>query len=83
MSRKKTAAIFLLILAVAIWLVGSRGNQNRLISPKATAAPAAQPSLYNPPEEVSYDSSTDLKKELEGINPEVLDEDFDPGRELR
>lgn len=81
MSRKKTAGIIvLLILAVAVWLVQSPGSQNRLVSPevsKAAAVPAAQPSLYNPPEEVSYDSSTDLKKELEGINPAVLDEDFD------
>ncbi len=28
------------------------------------------------PKEIKYDSSTDLKKELDSVDPKVLDEDF-------
>jgi len=39
--------------------------------------PAAQTPSYNPPKEVRYGSSTDLKQELDSINPQVLDSDFE------
>lgn len=33
---------------------------------------------YNPPKEIKYNANTNLKKELDGINPQILDEDFEP-----
>lgn len=35
------------------------------------------PNFINKPQELKYDSSTDLKKELDGVNPQVLDSDFE------
>ncbi|MDD5147483.1 MAG: hypothetical protein PHV63_03000 [Candidatus Daviesbacteria bacterium] len=32
---------------------------------------------YNPPQEVKYDSATDLKKELDSIDPQLLESDFE------
>lgn len=60
--------------------VGSRGNNGGLISlGKRQVSSHATPlpnSAYNPPKEIRYDTATDLKKELDTINPEVLDNDF-------
>lgn len=57
-------------------------NGNRtVVSPEAKQAVNEQTSkpstpLFNPPQEIKYDSSTDLKKELDSVDPKVLDEDF-------
>lgn len=40
------------------------------------AIPVPSPA-YNPPKEIKYDSATELKKELESVNPQVLDSDFE------
>ncbi len=32
---------------------------------------------YNPPKEFTFDSSTNLETELETVNPQVFDGDFD------
>ena len=45
-----------------------------MASPTQTLLP--QTPSYNVPKVIEYDSYTDLKQELESINPEVLDEDF-------
>lgn len=45
-------------------------------SQTSQSTPLPSASSYNPPKEIKYDSSTDLKKELDSINPKVLDEDF-------
>lgn len=41
-----------------------------------TPVPTTQTSSYNPPQEIKYDSATDLKKELQSVDPQVLDSDF-------
>lgn len=41
-------------------------------SPTQPATPA-----FNPPKEINYGSATDLKQELDSINPQVLDNDFE------
>lgn len=46
-------------------------------APVSTSIPAPQAASYNPPKELKYGSSTDLKKELDSINPQVLDSDFE------
>lgn len=43
---------------------------------KKTVESIPTTSSYNPPKEIKYDSSTDLQQELDSINPQVLDEDF-------
>ncbi len=44
-------------------------------TPTPTPTPTPPPIIYN------FDESTDLKKELETINPKVLDSDFDSLKE--
>lgn len=44
---------------------------------KVILSPAEQPSVIVAPKTYTLDSSTDLKKELESINPQVLDSDFE------
>lgn len=45
-------------------------------APASTPFPIPQTPSYNPPTEIHYNSATDLKQELETINPEVLESDF-------
>jgi hypothetical protein len=84
MNKSKIPAVVAVILVVIILLtiVNNMNNKNGgLVSPflgkaaSKTVLPSQTPS-YNPPKEIKYDSSTDLKKELESVNPQVLDEDF-------
>lgn len=84
MSKQKLTAVLVLLLVFGVVIVaGFLNNGNKgLISPgtgkptasQASFSPAA--SSYNPPKEIKYDSSTDLKQELESVDPEVLDSDF-------
>lgn len=87
MSRNKILLITLLTVLTTIvgFFVTSRGSIS-LISP-APKQDKTQPSSfnsssipstpsYNPPKVIKYDSSTDLKQELDSIDPKVLDEDF-------
>lgn len=82
-KNKVTTIILILLLLVAIWLVASltigknKGLANPLLGKPAsqTIQPSATPA-YNPPKEMKYDSNSNLKEELEAINPQVLDEDF-------
>lgn len=46
-----------------------RTNSQIVATPVPTSTPA-------PPKQYQFDSSTDLKKELESINPQVLEADF-------
>lgn len=89
MSRKKLViAVIVLFLGVFIWIVsqGMRSKGGSLISPGAgkvvgsgvsQSTPAPQVSAYNVPKDIKYDSTTDLKKELDSVNPQVLDSDFE------
>ncbi|MBI4035821.1 hypothetical protein HY383_02645 [Candidatus Daviesbacteria bacterium] len=81
MSSKK---IFLVLLIIGVVIIFFLFNQkvSSLTSPASKqnqanqVTPTPSTSSYNPPAQVQYDSSTDLQKELESINPQVLDEDF-------
>lgn len=71
MNSRKIGLILLILLAAVIFLVSSK------------KAPVSEPTLplpsvssYNPPKQIQYDSSTDLKKELDSVNPQVSDVDF-------
>ncbi|EKD85312.1 MAG: hypothetical protein ACD_38C00047G0021 [uncultured bacterium] len=85
MKRNKLiiAVAVALALFVLLTIVNSLNNGNKtLISPtlwqggdKTVAGPESTPAI-NAPKEIRYDSSTDLEKELNSINPQILDEDF-------
>ncbi len=71
------------IILIMIWLLGGK-KETRLMGPGfiqqiihqqsiPTPAPVAKP---NAPRTFNFDSTTDLKLELEKVNPQVLDSDF-------
>lgn len=74
--------IFLIVLVLIVLFFVRGSKDTTLVNPsvqqEAVKQSSPQPSVssYNPPQEVKYDSSTDLKEELETVNPEVLDSDF-------
>ena len=79
-----TAVAFLFLVAV-LFLAGNGSNKSGgLIGPNfiqqitqsqsvQTFVPVASP---NAPKTFNFDSSTDLKQELEKVNPQVSDSDF-------
>ncbi len=63
-------AVFFVVLLSIFFL---NNKKEPLASPVVSPLPVAE---INQPEVIKYDASTDLKKELEDVNPEVLDKDF-------
>ena len=62
------------IIIVGMWLILNADKRSNLVNPQtATSTPAPSQA----PKTLKYDSSTDLKAELETINPQVLDSDFE------
>lgn len=61
------------ILIIIFFVLFLRKKTEILVNPAVTPLPSA---TINPPKEIKYDSSTDLKKELDSVDPQVLDEDF-------
>lgn len=84
-SNKTLLIIVLTVLAIIVVFFVISKRDTSLISPipkqvgvsagdrQSSPAPAQSP---NTPKVIKYDSSTDLQKELESINPEILDSDF-------
>lgn len=83
-----TAVLILILVGISLTIFNKLTNNNSngnslLITPvlqKLTgqkASPTETPSNIVAPKTFKYDSSTDLKKELESINPKVLDSDFE------
>ncbi len=88
MVRKKFLTTFLIIIfffivatAVSLMKVFEAKNNtlletgfNKLSTSTPTPMPLASP---NAPKTFQFDSSTDLKAELEKVNPQILDSDFE------
>ncbi len=82
MTKTKLVVIFIVIVGVllAFWFV----NNKKVVSLASPNSPSniveavPEPEINtNVPKEVVYDVSTDLDSELESINPEVSDADFE------
>lgn len=81
MKTKITITIIIIIAVITIiFFLGRQQNSGSLISPagflqKSTPVPTAftnqTPTIFQ------FDSSTDLKMELEKVNPQILDSDFE------
>lgn len=71
-TKNKILVILLIILGVVFLIVNSGQNQAQVSLNILISSPS--PSIF--PKEIKYDSSTDLKKELDTVNPQVLDRDF-------
>lgn len=87
MNKNKivTAVLILLLIVVVLltikFVFHGNGNNSSLLSPlvKKVTQPAFSPKptpTPNVPQTINFDSSTDLKKELDNVNPQVLDSDF-------
>lgn len=70
---KNKILIILLIILGVVFLIVNSGQSQPQVSPNILISPPS-PSIF--PKEIKYDNSTDLKKELETVNPQVLDSDF-------
>lgn len=68
--------VFVLIILVVILLIVVKNTNKTNEKLTNDAVPTVTPA-YNPSQEIKYDSNTDLTKELENVNPEVLDSDFE------
>lgn len=90
MKPSKFTIILMLVLVVASVVVfnmlAQRTGNKPIISanvgqilnqPSPSPEDVTPFNTYNPPKEVKYDSGTNLKKELESINPQIFDKDFE------
>ncbi len=70
------------LILLTIFILTPQGWKARLVNPMgqgnqnydAISTPAPTP---NSPKTFNFDSTTDLKVELEKVNPQVLDSDFE------
>lgn len=73
---KKLLIVSVTLIIVGIVLFGlNSGIARNLVSPQT--APTSTPNPPQAPKTFKFDSSTNLKQELESINPQVLDSDFE------
>lgn len=54
-----------------------KGKIQSLISPGHTSGQSTLPSPSPTPKQFKFDSSTNLKQELESVDPKILDSDFE------
>lgn len=74
--KKSFWVISITIAIVILMALISAKEKDRLVAPGLAPSPTPAPTS-NTPKTFQFDSSTDLKGELEKINPQVLDSDFE------
>lgn len=72
-TKNKILVILLIIFGGVVFFIVNSGQNQPQVSPNILIS-SPSPSIF--PKEIKYDSSTDLKKELDTVNPQVLDSDF-------
>ncbi len=80
MKLKFLVIIIMFITIITVILTLGQPSSGNLVAPgfmnsfgeKVESSPSPSPT----PEGFKFDSSTDLKKELDQVNPQVLDSDF-------
>lgn len=79
--NRKIAILIIILIILLLWLLGSN-KEGGLVKPKfmglqePSPTPSATPAAPVTPKTFQFDSSTDLKAELEKVNPQILDSDF-------
>lgn len=81
--KKKTIIIAIVaMLTLGFLMFKSTPQNNTLASPNfdlshpLSPTPTPTPEPPSPPKQFKFDGSTDLKKELDSIDPKVQDSDF-------
>lgn len=77
MKKKILLVVMLTILYTIVYVFVTSKREDGLVGPKQTSPTSAPVSTPNAPKTFKFDSSTDLKAELEKVNPEVLESDFE------
>lgn len=87
MNKNRIPIIFIIVIIfIAVVLFLTQGEKTKtLVNPGGlltgkTESPTPVPTPVptpNAPKTFKFDSSTDLKQELEKVNPQVLDSDFE------
>ncbi len=78
-NKKMTAVLVLLLIVIFFLTVKSinHGNNSPLLNPQGKNIVQSTPvPTPNAPKTYNFNSSADLKKELDSINPQILDSDF-------
>lgn len=71
-------SVLILFVLIIFWSIVQNAvnrNTNPLLNPESTPQLTTTPA--STPKTFKFDASTNLKKELENINPQVLDSDFE------
>lgn len=79
---KKILVIFIIIMVALVWFWPKNTQVTDLVTPNVLstrAKPTPEPTSVpiNAPKTFKFDRTTDLKMELDSINPQVLDSDFE------
>lgn len=76
MRNKIIFIVVIIFIAFIMTILFKKEGTDTLATPqlKTTLAPSLLPSPT--PKQFKFDSSTNLKQELETVNPQVLDSDF-------
>ena len=71
--------VIAIIIVIVIFTLQPRRLPASLINPGVETIPTSTPTFTPTPtlQQFKFDSSTDLKQELESINPQILDSDFE------
>ena len=82
MNRRVIITVLLLALVVLIWFVSRSSFGQKLTGPGFSQTlgeqiPDPTPAAPVAPKTFQFDATTNLETELEKVNPEVLDSDFE------
>lgn len=75
MQSKKIIIVFIIFLVVILVLVFSGRKSSPMVTP--TSSPSFTPTPLPKLKTFQFDENTDLEKELEKVDPKVLDSDFE------
>ncbi|OGE14608.1 hypothetical protein A2769_03475 [Candidatus Daviesbacteria bacterium RIFCSPHIGHO2_01_FULL_37_27] len=75
-----TVVVTLVIIGTVVFgITLNKNRKNKLVSPNLSSSKATEPSVIQPntPKEIKFNRSTNLKEELDKVDPKVLDSDFE------
>ena len=79
-SKLITVVVTLVIIGTVVFgITLNKNRKNKLVSPNLSSSKATEPSVIQPntPKEIKFNRSTNLKEELDKVDPKVLDSDFE------